>query len=151
MSNTFSLTSLCGCSSPCPTCCGGCCPSTPASTLYCTLSTNAGTRCEDGTVITLTYNSGTGKWEGTGAFGTCGQNTTLAFYCGTGGAACGDYKLDVSFSDACVSAFTLNAVDSGYACTCSPFHIRFDKSRAGGYGAGCSNSGLGTSYWTVTE
>lgn len=76
--------------------------------------------------IPLTYNSTTGKWEGSGPFGSCGRDLILAFYCRGGGTAVTDLFLDISFSDNCKPLQTTGVTP--VANSCDPLMVTFAAS-----------------------
>ena len=116
-STDYDLSSCCCTSDVTVSCCDNALP----TTLHATLTATNGCSCVSGT-ITLTWNSGTSKWTGTGAFGSCGRNITLSFYCIGSGAS--NFRLDVSFSDSCLTAFTATPIPTP---ACDPLNVAFSK------------------------
>lgn len=130
-----------------PICCDG---AELPETLTCDIDLSIGTACESGTSVTLTYNSTTQKWEGTAAFGTCGHNIILKFYCV--GPDCDDFRLDVGFDDDCGGDVPPNtqvpASGGSYDCSCDPLDVWFTEARGGIWGHDCSD---GTHTASVTR
>lgn len=92
-------------------CCGNALP----DTLY--VSTSGSGTCGVISAAPITWNGS--RWVGSTAFGTCGRTISFEFYCA--GTTLNDLKLDVSYSDACMSPQTLNFQFGA----CDPLDVRF--------------------------
>lgn len=134
-----------------PTCgCKGstCCPDGLPSVLYATLGNVVGCDCASGT-IALIFDPATGKWTGSGPFGTCGSNTiTISFYCLAGGVNESDLVVDVSFSDNCFPALSGQTGTQG---RCSPLLKMFPFGLAPTNLCGCQNVAQVGYQFTVTQ
>ena len=132
----------------CPTvdlCCdpGGCGLIWLPTTLHASLSNQSNCPCVSGT-ITLTWDAANNWWRGTGAFGSCGRNVTLTFYCnGRSGPCAGNcvFNLDDHFSDACRTDLTCWAVSA----VCGPPFV-FTSTPSGSQSCGCN---VGSSAYKV--
>jgi hypothetical protein len=124
-----------------------CCPDAWPATLYATLANVAGCDCASGT-IALTFNPATGKWTGSGPFGTCGRNITITFYCLAGGVSESDLVVDVSFSDNCFPALSGQTGTQG---RCSPLLKTYPFGLAPTNLCGCQNVPLVGYQFTVTQ
>jgi hypothetical protein len=123
---TFSLTTdeqaeLFDCCDDCGVA-ANCCADKLPRTLHATIENPGGGTCgcADGEVVTLVYNGGTSKWEGTDTFGTCGMDITLKVYC----EPVLPYRwfLEVDFSDTCATPGD-TAWDP--SSTCDPLNLIF--------------------------
>lgn len=111
------------CLLPGPKCCAS---SDIAKNLTATISNTSGCACANGKTVTLIYQPATQEWVGSGTFCTTGGNThvvDLTLQCETDGGACGDFRLVVSFQDACNSGTTVTPSPS---CTCTPLSLPFE-------------------------
>ena len=100
-----------------------CCPAGIPALLHATITNTQNTPCAP-TTIPLAYNAGTGRWAGSGPFGTCGHDIALQFYCPipSGPGACNQLVLDVHWPDGC------SLDQSGQlpqSCSCSPLSVAF--------------------------
>lgn len=127
----------------CDGCCGvavPCCSNTIPKTLHATVSTIQDCTCLNGLgAITLTYNSGTGKWTGSAATAGCPGgspfNLTLS---PCGGAGITGFQLGTNCGGAGVS----NKNADG-ASTCNPINLLFKSILSPG---GCCTGNLGDSF-----
>lgn len=111
--------------------------------------------CIASQTINLDWNASTGKWEGTGAYGTCGPDVTLRFYCSggaSGNTGASEWRLDVvSFSDAC-RAQVLGISPTGTTNTCDPLNIVFRQDGDSTDCCGCClKIGSWNVFFTITE
>ena len=115
----------------CTACCGGgpvstgCCSThdIPA-TINAHITATTSCLCAGaGTDISLTYNSSTQKWEGSGLVGTCGKTLNLKFYCNGGGSSASDFRLDYSWDDVCGP--TTTGVSPAGTPACNPLDVLF--------------------------
>lgn len=93
--------------------CGGItCDGCPGYAIPETLTVSI-TGCDDNcadTSFNIVYNSGTSKWEGTAAYGSCGKDITYKLSCSGS-----DFRAEVTMSDAC------GTIDIASSATCDPF------------------------------
>lgn len=120
----------------CTTCCQecietDCCECVP-TILHGTFSAGSGTcTCLNGVTVTLTYNSGSGAWEGT--FTGCGGDTDVSFTCSSG---LGNWLVEAT------GHCTIGSTAAG-SFTCDPFQVSFNV-----IPSGCC---LGGSTLTIVE
>jgi hypothetical protein len=124
-----------------------CCPDSWPTTLYATLGNVVGCDCASGS-IALTFIPATGKWTGSGPFGSCGRNITISFYCLVGGVNESDLVVDVSFSDDCFPALSGQTGTQG---RCSPLLKVFPFGLAPTNLCGCQNVAQVGYQFTVTQ
>jgi hypothetical protein len=123
-----------------------CCPASLPVTLHASLGNGARCTCIAGTTVTLTYNSSSGKWEGSAATSCPGGTITLKFYCVSGGTDCTGFRLDYSWNSNCGGG----TAQASAGCSCSPLSVSFIGFNNG---TTCCNSGglLATMSATVTQ
>lgn len=130
MGNSFDLSALCDCGSPCDSCCGDCCPGLTASTrLYATFT---GFDSNPTGTITLTWDSSNSWWgKTTVSMGACG---TLTFWLICTGTSINDlemrYTLDVP-APGTDCDYTTDTVQHPWSpqagSTCSPLNLIFQQ------------------------
>ncbi len=129
---------------PYPCCCNGvqtdCCSNPISETLIATV-TGSSAACYSGFVgndYTLTYNSGTGKWEGTI------EGLTVKVYCDS------TWRFDITGDGTCsVIASPFNPTQQ-----CTPFLLQYATTADGGTGDCCTTTGgagTGVLVFEVTE
>lgn len=116
---------------------------TPSSIANCACLANA-------VALTLNYVPGQSipTWQGSGAFGTCGQTVTLKLTCGTigGPPPCLGFRLDVTFSNNCDNV----TQQPPAMCSCPPINLLFTFSQ--NPGSCCNLVGqVGAWQWTITQ
>ena len=96
-----------------------CCSQAISPQLIATITDGTHCACAD-TTITLDWNSGTARWEGSGPLGSCGRDITLSLrWDGTSASA---LKLSYSYSDDCGSGGT----DQGpLSSACDPLFLEY--------------------------
>tara|TARA_R100000808_G_scaffold7070_1_gene20808 strand:- start:21532 stop:22755 length:1224 start_codon:yes stop_codon:yes gene_type:complete len=136
------------CLLPGPKCCA---TSKLTKNLKATISNSSGCPCADGVVIDLWWRPATQDWYGSGLF--CHDSITgdyhyvdLTLTCDVDGGDCQDFRLDVSFQDACNSGGTFSPTVS---CDCEPLNLPFDGLAVDGC-CGASSTGA-TVTIVVTE
>jgi len=131
------------CLLPGPKCCAS---SDLAKSHKATITNVSGCACANGKEITLDYRAATYDWFGSGTF--CdGHEVDLTLSCDVDGGGCSDFRLDVSFQDACNSGTT--ASPNGGTCTCDPLSLPFEGLSVDGC-CGVASTGA-TVTITVTE
>lgn len=97
-----------------------CCVADTPAVLTATFTDDAGD-CPsiDGETVTLTYNSGTAKWEGSATI--CSETFTLAFYCNGGGSSASDFRLDLTTSTCGGST----GISPNGGAACDPLDVGF--------------------------
>tara|TARA_B100000029_G_scaffold277293_1_gene271754 strand:- start:2318 stop:3532 length:1215 start_codon:yes stop_codon:yes gene_type:complete len=113
------------CLLPGPKCCA---TSNLTTNLTATISNSMGCPCADGKTINLGWRPNTQDWFGSGLF--CHDTITgdshyvdLTLSCTTDGGGCSDFRLTVSFQDACNSGGTFSP---SVSCDCNPLDLPFD-------------------------
>ncbi len=101
-----------------------CCPEPLSKTLHAFLVSLNNCPCATGTTVTLVYDPVTDSWNGTGAWGTCGENVILKMFCDTTELPVPLWKMTISFSDGCRPPETKIAV----IADCSPPNFNFGVS-----------------------
>jgi len=124
-----------------------CCATSDLDTeLTATITNTSGCACADARTVTLVYRAATQDWFGSGTF--CdGHEVDLTLSCDVDGGGCSDFRLEVSFQDACNSGGTFQP--NATSCSCDPLSLPFEGLAVDGC-CGVASTGA-TVTITITE
>lgn len=124
-------------------CCHSCCPTMPTGkSLFATFVGEGCTCANGGGSIELTYNAGSGKWEGTGEISICGHDITIKFYYVPPALSVADARVDLLYPDHCRTDDLGRSV--GGTSTCDPCAIELSEDMGGPW-CGCEVPGAAIS------